>query len=101
MKQLATRSGRTLALLSVGLGLAQLLFLRWAARVAIAGSAFLAYVGVIGFLIVRMDRRLTTMRPACPHCHAVLNGLSERVASATGKCDNCGESVIKPEDQHG
>ena len=106
LKRVARREGRVLAAFSVGLGLAQLLFLRWAepqmahdAVVAMAGSLFLAYILGVGALLWRMQRRIRAARLACPHCRAALNDMSERVASATGRCDLCGGQLIEPGDR--
>lgn len=96
------RDGRVLVIAGVGLGVAQLLFLRWAEggnlarapRTTIAVTAFLAYMALVIFLIVRRERRLRAARPACPGCGVRLKGLSERIASATGRCDRCGASVF-------
>jgi hypothetical protein len=89
-KRVSRQHGRALVLFSVGLGLVQLLFLRWAEghlarapRLAIAGSAFLAYVALIGVLLWRMERRLGCVRPTCPQCGVALKDLSERVQLTT------------------
>jgi hypothetical protein len=105
-KRVSTQHGRVLALVSVALGVVQLLLLRWAEwhlsrvpRLAIAGSAFLAYVALVGVLLWRMERKLGCVRPACPQCGVSLKGLSERVAVATGKCDSCGGWILDQEDR--
>jgi predicted RNA-binding Zn-ribbon protein involved in translation (DUF1610 family) len=105
VKVVARQDGRVLAFLSVGLGVAQLILLRWAEahvargpRIAIAGSAFLVYIMLIGFLWRRMKRRLRSVRPVCPQCGVALQGMSERVASATGKCDSCGGWILEQEE---
>jgi predicted RNA-binding Zn-ribbon protein involved in translation (DUF1610 family) len=59
----------------------------------------LAYVVLVGVLLWRMERRLRSVRPVCPHCGIALKGMSERVASATGKCDSCGGWILKQEDR--
>ena len=107
-KLAARQHGRVLALFSAGLGVVQLVFLRWAEghlargpRLVIAGSAFLAYVVLVGVLLWRMERRLRSVRPVCPQCGIALKGMSERVASATGKCDSCGGWILKQEDRQG
>lgn len=101
LKRVARRESRVLAVFSVGLGLAQLLFLRWAepqmahdAVIAMAGSLFLAYILGVGALLWRMQRRIRAARLACPHCRAALSDMSERVASATGRCDVCGGQIL-------
>ncbi len=103
LKRVARREGRVLTIFSVGLGLAQLLFLRWAERemvreaaVAMAGSLFLAYIMGVGALLWRMQRRIRGARLTCPHCRAPLSDLSERMASATGRCDACGGAILEP-----
>ena len=106
LKLVARRESRVLAVFSVGLGLAQLLFLRWAERetahqavIAMGGSLFLAYIVGVGALLWRMQRRVRAARLACPHCRAALNDMSERVASATGRCDMCGGQLLEPCDR--
>jgi|WetSurMetagenome_2_1015567.scaffolds.fasta_scaffold16007_3 hypothetical protein len=104
-KLAARRDGYVLAVFSVVLGVLQLVFLRWAEahlarlpRLAIAGSVFLAYIAVVGVLRWRTERRLRSVRPVCPQCGIALKGMSERVASATGKCDSCGGRILEQED---
>jgi len=106
LKLVARRESRVLAIFSVGLGLAQLLFLRWAERemaheavIATGGSFFLAYIVGVGALLWRMQRRIRAARLTCPYCRAALNDMSERVASATGRCDLCGGQLIEPGDR--
>lgn len=106
LKLVARRESRLLAIFSVGLGVAQLLSLRWAepqmardAFVAIAGSLFLAYMVGVGALLWRMTRRVAAARLACPQCRTALNEMSERVASATGRCDTCGGQILDAGDR--
>lgn len=105
LKLVARRESRVLAIFSVGLGLAQLGFLRWAepqmahdAVTAVAGSLFLAYIAGVLALLWRMQRRVRAVRLSCPHCRTLLNDMSERVASATGRCDTCGGKILEPGD---
>jgi len=100
-KGVERREGRILAAVSVGLGLGQLVFIRWAdahfehgPRVALEGGVFLAYVALVVWLLWRMQRRVRAARPRCPQCGARLEGMSERVAAATGRCDSCGGQVL-------
>ena len=102
MKQLETREGLLLAVVSVGIGLGQLVFIRWADRhlerglqIRIEGGVFLTYLALVGWMIWRMQRRLRSARPSCPQCKVPLQGMSERVAVATGRCDSCGGQVIE------
>ncbi len=102
-KQVERSDSRVLAVVSVGLGVAQLLLLRWLEaelprqRVAtVAGPVFLAYMALVGALLWRMLRRRRAAAPRCPACGLVLEGLSERVAIATGRCDGCGGQVVDP-----
>ena len=102
VKQAQQRNGRPLAFLSVVLGFAQLLFLRWAdqhmargPRMAAAGAAFLMYVALIAWLFFRMQRAVRIACPRCPQCGVALKDMSERVAVATGRCDACGGQVIE------
>jgi hypothetical protein len=101
VKQIESREGRRLALVSVGLGVAQWAGFRWvdarfehARATAIEGGVFLAYLAVVAGLLWRMQRRLRFARPTCPRCGVVLKDLSERVAVATGRCDACGGQVV-------
>lgn len=101
LKRVARREGRVLTIFSVGFGLAQLLFLRWAQRkmareaaMAMAGSLFLAYIIGVGALLWRRERRIRGARLTCPHCRAPLSDSSERVAAATGRCDSCGGQIL-------
>ena len=101
VKDVSRRESRVLVPVAVGLGIAQLAFLRLAeARLeretvtAIAGVAFLIYMGLVGWLVWRMDRRVRAVRATCPQCGKRLQGLSERVAGATGRCEACGGQVI-------
>ena len=101
-KQIAGRDGRVLAAVSVSLGVAQLVFLRWAdprfpksTVTTIAGTVFLVYMALVVWLIWRMDRRVSAAQPRCPQCGKRLKGLSERVAAATGRCDTCGGQIIE------
>jgi hypothetical protein len=106
IRAVVRRESRVLAGFSVGLGLAQLAFLRWAERaltrealVAAAGSLFFAYMAGVGALLWRLQRSTRAARLACPHCRVVLNELSERVVSATGRCDGCGGLIIEAGDE--
>jgi len=100
-KKVERREDRRLALLSVGLGAAQLLFLRWAdkhvvrgTRLAVAGSVFLIYMVLIAVLVWRRERKVRALSPRCPQCGGALRGMSERVALATGRCDKCGGEIF-------
>lgn len=101
-RQVERRAGTVLAVVSVGLGVAQLVFLRWAdvhlerdLKIGIALPAFLAYIAVVGWLLWRFERRRREVRPKCPRCGAVLENLSQRIATATGRCDACGGQVLE------
>lgn len=100
-KRAERREGLLLAAVSVGGGFVQLLFIRWAdarlprpPRVAIEGALFLVYIAGVGALLWRMQRRVRALRPVCPHCRVRMEGLADRVAGATGRCDRCGGQVI-------
>lgn len=95
-------SGAVLAGVAVGLGVAQLVFLRWAdanldraQRLPIAGSAFIGYIVLVAGLSWWRTRRLAALSPRCPKCQRVLRELSLRVAAAVGRCDQCGGQVIE------
>jgi len=101
VRRIERREARPLALVSVALGLGQLLNIRWlegrlarAQAVPIEGALFLAYIALVGWLLWRLQRRMRAARPACPACGVVLKDMSERVAAATGRCDACGGQVI-------
>jgi hypothetical protein len=101
-RQVERRAGAALAIVSVGLGLAQLVFLRWAdvhlerpLKIGIALPVFLVYIAVVGCLLWRFERRRREARPKCPGCGAVLEDLSQRIAMATGRCDTCGGQVLE------
>jgi hypothetical protein len=100
-KAVEKRDSLILAVVSVGLGAAQLGFIRWAETRLPRGTAaswevgfFLAYAVLVGWLVQRMLRHRKRNSPRCPQCHQPLAGLSERVAMATGRCDSCGGLVI-------
>lgn len=101
VKRMESHEGRRLALVSVGLGVAQLIVFRWvdarfahSLAVAIEGGTFLAYLAAVAGLLWQMQRRLRAVRPTCPQCGVVLKDMSERVAAATGRCDSCGGQVL-------
>ena len=90
-----------LVLASVGLGLAQLALIGWAdahlarlPRLRLEGGVFIAYMVLVVALLWRFQARQRAARPSCPACGAVLQGVSERIAVATGRCDGCGGQVI-------
>ena len=100
-KQAQQRAGIPLVIASVGLGFAQLGFIRWAdqhlsrgTRVKLEGGIFLAYMALVAVLLWRMMRRMSAARLRCPHCGVALKEMSERVAVATGRCDACGGQII-------
>ena len=100
-KKVERREERRLALFSVGLGAAQLLFLRWAdkhvvrgTKLAVAGSVFLTYLVLVAVLVWRRERKVKALSPRCPRCGVAVQGMSERVALATGRCDKCGGEIF-------
>ena len=101
-KQVERRESWILAAAAVGLGLAQLVLIRWAdahlarrPRLALEGGVFLAYIALVAGLFWRMFVRVRAARPVCPACGVALEAMSERVAAATGRCDSCGGQVIE------
>jgi len=101
-RQVERRAGAALAVVSVGLGVAQLAFLGWAdvhlersLKIGIALPVFFAYIAIVGWLLWRYERRRREARPKCPRCGAVLENLSQRIATATGRCDTCGGQVVE------
>lgn len=101
-RQVERRDGAALAVVSVGLGFAQLAFLGWAdahlersLKIGIALPVFFAYIATVGWLLWRFERRRREARPKCPRCGAVLESLSQRIATASGRCDTCGGQVLQ------
>ncbi|HEU5179907.1 MAG TPA: hypothetical protein VFW45_03880 [Candidatus Polarisedimenticolia bacterium] len=93
-----------LLVVSVGGGVAQLIFLRWAdahmangPKLRIAGPAFLVYIALVAILMTQLVRAKLRARIACPQCGAPLGDDSLRIAAATGRCDTCGGQVIAQE----
>jgi hypothetical protein len=102
VKLVGKREGRALAAVSVGLGLAQLIFIRWAdthlgrrSQISIEGAAFLIYMALIGWLFWRYQRKIRAVRPVCPQCGVQLKDMSERLAMTSGRCDSCGGQVVE------
>jgi hypothetical protein len=94
-------AGRRLAALSVGLGVGQLLFIKWAEHqlprgrgLAIESFLFLAYVAVVGVAFARYQRSKRTTRLACPLCGRVFDDVGVRIVIAAGRCDGCGGEVL-------
>lgn len=94
-------AGRMLASFSIAGGALQLLLLRWGdlhmargPRLATAVAAFAAYIVIVAVLLIRRDRRLRAVRPRCPQCGKTIEGVSERIAIATGNCDRCGGRIV-------
>ncbi len=95
------REGLPLAIVSVVLGVAQVVFLRWAdvhldrsTKLSIEVPVFLSYLVIVGGLLWRYIHRVKAARPKCPQCGIHLTELSERVAVATGRCDSCGGQIL-------
>ena len=94
---------RLLAAFTVPFGLGQLLLIAWLdgrmgrkEATPIEGIVFLAYMAITIALIVRMVLRARAARLKCPSCGAAIEGLSERMAVTTGRCDQCGAMVVEP-----
>jgi hypothetical protein len=103
-KSVERREALLLAGVSVGLGVAQLIFIRWAdvhldrsAKLSIELPAFVAYLAIVAGLLWRFISRIKAARPQCPQCGVRLTELSERVAMATGRCDSCGGQILTSE----
>ena len=82
VKRIEKREGRVLAAVSVGLGLAQLVFIRWAdahlarkSQVPIEGGAFLFYLALVGWL------RFNSLREA-EDVHVITELRGRRIAGA-------------------
>ncbi len=104
LSRIGLKESLALLVVSVGGGVAQLVFLRWAdshmakaPKLRIAGSAFLVYIALVAILMVRLVRAKLRARIACPQCGAPLGDDSLRIAAATGRCDTCGGQVIAQE----
>jgi len=101
IRRVESREGFFLATVSVLLGIAQLVFLRWAdahlkhrTEIAVAGPAFILYLVVVGILLWRYELKRHAAFPRCPHCGHPLADVSARIAMATGRCDTCGGQVL-------
>ena len=101
VKAVESREGLPLAAFAVGLGLGQLLLLRWAetnftpgAAKLFAGTVFLVYAAIVVWMIWRYVARVNAARPRCPQCGVVMQNRSLGTAAATGNCDACGGRVI-------
>jgi hypothetical protein len=101
IRRVESREGLLLATVSVALGIAQLVFLRWAdanlrhkLEISIAGPAFLLYLVIVGILLWRYERKRHDAFPKCPQCGIALTEMSARIAVATGRCDACGGQVL-------
>lgn len=95
------KDGLVLAIVSVGMGLGQLGLMSWiegrfprGTAVAIEGAVFLSYAGLVLWLLWRLQHHKHVGAPRCPHCATALEGASERMAAATGRCDFCGGQVV-------
>lgn len=100
-KRAVRRDSVFAAVTSVVLGLASLGFLQWVEtvltgtlRVAVSVGTFAFFIGIVGWVLVRMKRTARRVAVVCPQCEEALQGDAERIASATGKCDKCGGIVI-------
>jgi len=100
-KAAAEGDARWLAVVAVGGGFAQLVFIRWGDRhlsrqvgLWIEGIAFLLYMAAVVVLLFRILRRQRAAAIRCPACGVALAGVSLSVAAATGRCDQCGGQVI-------
>ena len=101
-KSAEQRASLPLAVVSVSLGIAQLLIIRWIDAHFEKGSGltlevgmFLTYVAIVGAFGWRFGRIRRAARLQCPQCEVPLQGMPESVASATGRCEACGGRVIE------
>lgn len=104
LSKIGWKESLALLVVSVGGGVSQLIFLRWAdthmanaPKLRIAGPAFLVYIALVAILMTRLVRAKLRARIACPQCGARLDDNSLRIAAATGHCDTCGGQVIAQE----
>lgn len=100
-RAVAERDARLLAITAVGGGVGQLLMIRWLdrnlsseVRLWIEGGVFVAYMIAVVWVLFRLLRKQRAVAVTCPACGAHLERLSLSVASATGRCDQCGGQVI-------
>ncbi len=89
------------AVTSVVVGLASLGFLQWmdkvlsgTQRVAVSLVTFGLFIGIVGWLLVRMKQTARKVAVICPQCEEALQGDAGRIASATGRYEKCGGLVI-------
>jgi len=99
--RLVRRHSIVLAIISVSLGVGSLWFIQWAdarfprpQRIIFALGTFAIFIGIVGWLLFRMKRTARNVALKCPQCSEPLKGDTERIASATGKCEKCGGVVI-------
>ncbi len=102
VRRIERRETRILTAFAIAAGIGQLPLIKYlearfdhGKAIAIEGVVFLLYLAIVVWLIYRLNTRTAAVRPRCPQCGARLQGMSERVAMATGKCDKCGGKVFK------
>lgn len=102
-RKVESRESRLLALVAVPFGIAQLVMIRWAdehlprgPRLALEGGVFLAYMALVGFMIVRFVRRSNAAALRCPACGKRWDDAASRAVLVTGRCGSCGADVIEP-----
>lgn len=100
-KHAVRRDSIIVAVVSVSLGLASLGFLKWidtvfsdTQRIAVSLVTLALFLGIVGWLLVRMKRTARQVAVPCPQCSKPLYGDAERITAATGKCEECGGVVI-------
>lgn len=97
----ARRRRIRLALVSVPLGLAQLVMIPWLdarvtgpARLWIEGGVFVLYMALVLVLIWRLVREDAAAALRCGGCGHRLDEMSTRIAMASGRCDSCGAQLF-------
>ncbi len=101
------RESTIAALVSILLGGAAILFLRWIDHSFTDRSIFIPlgtfglFAAVVGWRVYRLQRARKTLAIRCPQCGEPLDEESERIVSALGKCDRCGGEVIRRDDSSG
>lgn len=98
------RASRVAAVVSVVLGVTALLFLNrmdtfltGSARISTALLTFSLFISIATTLVLNIKRTARKTAITCPQCTADLLGDALRIASATGRCEQCGGTVITPE----
>lgn len=90
-----------LAVGSVMSGLFSLQLLKWCddkftpnIRILISLITFFIFLTIVFLLYLKLKKITNETAPKCSECSKPMIGEALRISSATGKCENCGGSVI-------